>query len=188
MARMRKSTKEQAREVNKILKEWDELGMESNASRRAREMIKSFYQESGKKVKDESLISTRIKLSDDQADELELLIEQMQADPELDLDYYIDKNMDINEDAFEKMSEKYPNSIQSKKDYVKMYDQMNRFKNDELLSSILDSDQILRLYGYGAKKGWSERDVNFAIGIEYYTDGATSDNLYNRILDAIEGK
>lgn len=186
MARMRSSTKEHIRELNENLKEWDELGLTSNALDRTREMIKGFYKSAGKKVKDESLLSTRIKLTDEQADELDLLIEAMTSDPEMDIDYYIDKEMNINEDAFEKMRDKYPDAIQSKKDYIRAYDQLNRFKNDELLSSIMDSDQIMRLYGYGAKKGWKEEDINFIIGIEYNMSGATYDNLYNSILKAIE--
>ena len=138
-------------------------------------------------------------MTEEQAEELFNIAYQMAHDPYTDINTY--KEMlevgdvadlgeqnrydTINLDGFKKINDRYAD-IRDLEDYVGFIDRMNNFKNNALLSSILESDQIAELYTLGTFAELTEQQIDEAIAMTYGHSGKTGDSLYETVLEAID--
>lgn len=184
--------------LNKLIDEWDDLGFSSNNMNLYQDMLEDFYEKNELKVKYKDKFSWQKKMTPEQAEELFDIAYKMASDPYVDPDTYqkmMDQDFDelgeqtkydtINVDAFSKISDRFAD-VSTLQDYVEFIDRMNNFKNNALLSSILDSNQVAELYTLGTFQELDEETVNNIIAMEYSMSGKTGDRLYETILEAID--
>lgn len=184
--------------LNREMDLWDKKGLSSNNLNIFKDMIKDFYEKNNMKVKNKERFSWQKNMTEEQSDELFDIAYSMGMNPYTDISTYEDmmngsieefgtqdRYDTINMDAFKKITEQY-GQVNTMQDYIDFIDRMNNFKNNALLSSILDSDQVAELYSLGH---WADLDaatIDNLIAVEYSMTGKTKDRLYQTILEAIE--
>lgn len=165
--------KEFLRDMNAILDEWQGRSKPSEI-KEVESLLKDFYEEAGKNIKNPKRFNTRVKLSPEQQEELMDIALSLQAREE-DLEYY--------EDFYRKNKKKF--GFESMDDVAEFFEEQNAYKNDALLREIISSDQIAELYREGKTNNLSKEDIDNMIAMEYTLTGVTFDKLYERILDSI---
>lgn len=165
--------KEFLRDMNDILDEWQGRSKPSEI-KEVESLLKDFYEDAGKNIKNPKRFNTRVKLSPEQQEELMDIALSLQAREE-DLEYY--------EDFYKKNKKKY--GFESMDDVTEFFEEQNAYKNDALLREIISSDQIAELYREGKTNNLSKEDIDNMIAMEYTLTGVTFDKLYERILDSI---
>lgn len=176
MIRSNIETKDLFRALNKNLKEWKELSKKPQAITMYEDMLSDFYKRAGKNIKNPYEFSNRVKLSDDQEEEL------------LDIALSFSKNTYTYEETFSDVYEKYKNRYgwTSPEDAIDFLDLMENYKNDSLIKDILSSEQIIELFNEGSLSGISEKDIFEMAYLEHSMNGATGDRLYNQIIGAMQ--
>lgn len=187
--------------LNEAMNDWDKAGFTSNDLKLFQDKLEDFYSKNNMNVAHTDRFTWQKEMSQEQADELFDLAESMAQDDYIYLETYQDMlNMDyedigtqstydkINLEAFSKISEQYPDSVQNLEDYVNFIDRMNNYKNNAMLSSILSSDQVAELYSLGSWQDLTDEQIETIIyaELELTTKGQTGDVLYNAVLEAID--
>lgn len=188
-------------QLNEAMNDWDKAGFTSNDLKLYQDKLEDFYNKNNMNVAHNDRFSWQKDMTQEQADELFDLAESMAQDDYVYLETYQDMlNMDyedigtqstydkINLEAFSKISEQYPDSVQNLEDYVNFIDRMNNYKNNAMLSSILSSDQVAELYSLGSWQDLTDEQIETIIytELELTTKGQTGDVLYNAVLEAID--
>lgn len=184
--------------LNAEMDEWAKRGLSSNNLNLFKDKLEDFYERNNLKVKNPERFSWQKGMTEEQADELFDIAYQMGVNPYIEVSTYEDmmeqdfsdlgtqnRYDTINMDAFQKINEQH-GEIQDLQDYVDFIDRMNNFKNNALLSSILDSNQIAELYSVGYWGGLDSDTIDDIIAFEYSLTGKTKDKLYESILEAID--
>lgn len=188
-------------QLNEAMNDWDKAGFTSNDLKLFQDKLEDFYSKNNMNVAHKDRFTWQKEMTQEQADELFDLAESMAQDDYIYLETYQDMlNMDyedigtqstydkINLEAFSKISEQYPDSVQNLEDYVNFIDRMNNYKNNAMLSSILSSDQVAELYSLGSWQDLTDEQIETIIytELELTTKGQTGDVLYNAVLEAID--
>lgn len=190
---MRAETRRLLNKLNDVLDEWDDYNLTSNKINQTKDMIEEFYNKYGKEVKNNERFSTRIKLNNEQEEELLNIAESMALDDRSYVETYEDEfdeidtlsyDKPINIDAFNKMKEQYPEYFDDLQDYIHFFDRINNFKDDKVLSSILSSDQYVSLMNYGSSD-FDENELDKMLVTEYEQTGMKGKSLYEKILGMI---
>ena len=188
-----KYMKKRVERANKVMEEWKKQGYTTNDLKIAEKLFKDFYKEYGKRVKENTLPSKNILVTKREQQEYNKILNFVLLDENLDMENRkrIYQNAINNWDAstqstFKKLQKEY--DLEDEQAFFNFTDNLNRFKNNRMLSSILSSDQIAHLWGYGSDKGMQEQDVEKLVIKEYKKSGTTGDYLYEKILDMINEK
>ena len=194
-----KEVRDLYRALNAQLNEWAAEGMTSNDVRLFEGMLSDFYDKYDLSVKNKARFTWQKNMTQDQVDELFQIAQQMADDPYTDLETYKEMEEEgwedigtqntydkINLDAFQKINDQLGGYIDDLQDYVDFIDNMNNFKSNALLSSILESNQVAELYALGSWQALDESEVNRLIAMEYNATGKTGDRLYETIWEAID--
>ena len=168
--------------INEELDKWDYLGVKPNEVRHAEHMLEMFYDWVGKKPKDNTRFNTRLKLTNDQQDELEEIALSF-ADMEIYSENFYDEPF---MKAFEKVKGRYGiNTIEQYRDYV---DAKDRYRSEKIVSSVIGwykYDKLKQRYSKSFKQQVSEEDLNELIEVVYLATGKEKDDLYEFIYDNI---
>lgn len=175
--------------VNKIFNEWKSEGLTSNDFELAQGLLRRFYRESRKKnVKEKEMASKRILVDKGQKEEYNKILDFILSDEFIDLKTRQNENESIRQKfnekskkTFDTLKDKY-NFINDEQSFINFTDNMNRFKNDRMLSAILSSEQIANLYGYGIDKGFTESQIDDILLKTYNQVGFTGLTLYEKTL------
>ena len=175
--------------VNKIFNEWKSEGLTSNDFELAQGLLRRFYKESRKKnVKEKEMASKRILVDKGQKEEYNKILDFILSDEFIDLKTRQNENEVLRQKFNEKtkktfntLKDKY-NFINDEQSFIDFTDNMNRFKNDRMLSAILSSEQIANLYGYGIDKGFTEEQIDEKLLETYHQKGFTGLTLYEKTL------
>lgn len=181
--------------VNKIFNEWSESGLTSNDLELSQSLLRRFYRESKKKnVKEKEMASSRILVDKEQKEEYNKILDFILSDEFVDLKKRQSENENIRQ-KFNEKSEKTFNTLKKRYDFINdeqsfinFTDNMNRYKNDRMLSAILSSEQIANLYGYGYDKGFSESEIDEILIDTYNKVGFTGLTLYEKTLKKMKVK
>ena len=188
-------------QLNEAMNDWDKAGFTSNDLKLFQDKLEDFYSKNNLQVAHNDRFTVQKGMTQEQADELFDIAIAMADDDYIYLDTYQDMlNMDyedigtqsrydkINLEAFSKIAEQHPDSVQDLEDYVNFIDQMNNYKNNAMLSSILSSDQVAELYSLGSWHDLTDEQIETIIytELELTTHGQTGDVLYNTVLEAID--
>lgn len=177
------------KKVNKILNDWKSQGLTSNDYQLATNLLRRFYRESKKKnVKNKEIASSRILVDYKQRVEYNKILDYILSNEFIDLEKRKNENeilrQKFNEKSkktFNTLKDKY-NFINDEQSFIDFTDNMNRFKNDRMLSAILSSEQIANLYGYGIDKGFTEDQIDEKLLDTYHQKGFTGLTLYEKTL------
>lgn len=181
--------------VNKIFNEWKSEGLTSNNFELAQGLLRRFYRESRKKnVKEKEMASSRILVDKGQKEEYNKILDSILSDEFIDLKKRQNENEVLRQKFNEKTKKTY-NTLKNKYDFINdeqsfinFTDNMNRFKNDRMLSAILSSEQIANLYGYGIDKGFTESQIDDILLDTYNQVGFTGLTLYEKTLKKMKVK
>ena len=181
--------------VNKIFNEWKSEGLTSNDFELAQGLLRRFYRESRKKnVKEKEMASSRILVDKGQKEEYNKILDFILSDEFIDLKTRQNENENIRQKfnekskkTFDTLKDKY-NFINDEQSFINFTDNMNRFKNDRMLSAILSSEQIANLYGYGIDKGFTESQIDDILLDTYNKVGFTGLTLYEKTLKKMRVK
>ena len=189
--RLSKYMQKKAEKVNKILNEWRSQGLTSNDYELATNLFNRFYRESRKKnVKDKEMASTRILVDYKQRVEYNKILDFVLSDDFIDLKSREAKNKAIknkykNDPQFKYifgvLNDKY-DYITDEQSFMDLTDNLNRVKDNKMLSMILSSDQIANLYGHGINKGYKESQIDELIIKTYKKIGLRGSSMYEKIL------
>lgn len=173
--------------LNKTLDDWKGKGR-SNDVRMIESELKDFYKSIGKSPKYEDRFNTRLKLTEEQADELYGIAKQA-----LNSDIYYEEweerfegyeeLTDEEVEHFQRIQGKY--GVETFQDFVDFYESMNRFKTDRVMTSILSSSQYASLIRQAEEKGMDEDELEGRIYFEYKLQGIENDELYEFIYKSI---
>ena len=166
-------------QLNKALDEWDALGVKPNDVRYAENMLNQFYEWVGKEPKNPDRFSSRLKLDDDQMEELE---EIAQAIANMDI-YASDEYDESFIKKFEKVKGKH--NIETIEDYKNFIDGQQRFKDNVLIASVMDWYEYEKLTMKANKKGWNEERLNTLIIDVYQKYGYEGEQLYEFVYKHI---
>ena len=173
--------------LNKTLDDWKGKGR-SNAVRMVESELKDFYESIGKNPKQENRFNTRLKLTEEQAEELYSIAQQA-----LESDIYFE-DYEYKYEGFDKIEEKDIKKFESLEgrygidtfqDFIDFTDMMKRFKNDRLMNSILSSSQYASLVRQAESHGMDEDELEEHIYFEYSLQGIEYDDLYEFIYKNI---
>lgn len=184
-----KYIQKKAEKVNKIFNEWKSEGLTSNDFELAQGLLRRFYRESRKKnVKEKEMASKRILVDKGQKEEYNKILDFILSDEFIDLKKRQNENESIRQKfnekskkTFDTLKNKY-NFVNDEQSFINFTDNMNRFKNDRMLSAILSSEQIANLYGYGIDKGFTESQIDDILLKTYNQVGFTGLTLYEKTL------
>lgn len=188
-----KYMKRKAKRVNRIINMWDNAGLSTNDLEVAKDLLSDFYADIGKTVVDTEKASERIKLSRSEKEEYNKILDYILYNDDLDLSRRTLKNQqirsswnDVNASTYEKVKDQY-DQVYDEQSFINFVDRMNKTKNNRVLSSIFDSDQIARLYSIGFNNQMKETEINRLVIQTYEETGKTYDALLEEIIDLIEG-
>jgi len=181
--------------VNNIFNEWKSEGLTSNDFELAQGLLRRFYRESRKKnVKEKEMASKSILVDKGQKEEYNKILDFILSDEFIDLNTRQNENECIRQKfnekskkTFDTLKDKY-NFINDEQSFINFTDNMNRFKNDRMLSAILSSEQIANLYGYGIDKGFTESQIDDILLKTYNQVGFTGLTLYEKTLKKMKVK
>lgn len=181
--------------VNKIFSDWKSEGLTSNDFELAQGLLRRFYRESRKKnVKEKEMASSRILVDKGQKEEYNKILDFILSDEFIDLKTRQNENESIRQKfnekskkTFDTLKNKY-NFVNDEQSFINFTDNMNRFKNDRMLSAILSSEQIANLYGYGIDKGFTESQIDDILLDTYNKVGFTGLTLYEKTLKKMRVK
>ena len=130
--------------VNKIFSDWKSEGLTSNDFELAKGLLRRFYRESRKKnVKEKEMASKRILVDKGQKEEYNKILDFILSDEFIDLKKRQNENESIRQKfnekskkTFDTLKNKY-NFVNDEQSFINVTDNMNRFKNDSMLSAIL---------------------------------------------------
>ena len=189
--RLPKYIQKKVEKVNKIFKSWKQAGVTSNDLELAQGLFKKFYKDEKKKnVVQKEMASKNILVDKAQKEEYNKILDYVLSDEFIDLSERQQMNERIKEklktddkakQTFNTLKNKYE-YVNDEQSYYDFIDNMNRYKNDRLLSSILSSDQIANLYGYGVNKGYKENEIDDMLVKSYKATGLIGSSMYNDIL------
>ena len=187
--RLPKYIQKKVEKVNKIFNEWKSEGLTSNDFELAQGLLKRFYKESRKKnIKEKEMASKRIFVDKGQKEEYNKILDFILSDEFIDLKKRQNENEIIRQKfnekskkTFDTLKDKY-NFINDEQSFIHFTDNMNRFKNDRMLSAILSSDQIANLYGHGIDKGYKESQIDEMIIDTYKKTGLRGSSMYEKTL------
>ncbi len=193
--RLPKYIQKKVERVNKIFNEWKSEGLTSNDFELAQGLLRRFYRESRKKnVKEKEMASKRILVDKGQKEEYNKILDFILSDEFIDLKKRQNENESLRQ-KFNEKSKKTFDSLKNKYDFINdeqsfinFTDNMNRFKNDRMLSAILSSEQIANLYGYGIDKGFTESQIDNILIDTYNQVGFTGLTLYEKTLKKMKVK
>ena len=174
-------------QLNKVLDDWKGKGR-SNDVRMIESELQEFYESIGKNPKQENRFNTRLKLTEEQADELYNIAQQaMESDIyyeewESKFEGY-EELTDEDVTKFESLEGKY--GIETFQHFVDFYEKMNRFKTDRVISSVLSSSQYASLARQAEENGMDEEELEERIYFEYSLQGLEQDDLYEFIYKSI---
>lgn len=188
---MKKEVRKLLNVLNHVMREWKQnIGAENNAVRMVKGQLENFYEKIGKNPKNPREFNTRLKLTEDQQEELEQI-----AFSAVEQDIYYEdwqplfsENTNIEDEekgiqTFESLRGQY--GIDTYQDFIDFYESMNRFKNDRYLTSIMTSDQYAELVNFAEENGLTEDYVREAAIFEYSLSGSTGGDLYDFIYQSI---
>ena len=163
--------------------EWDE---QPESVKQYRDILEDFYERNGNNPADSSNFNSRVKLSTDAEEELADIATAFLNDRATDTDYYEEFFSQDRSNWRKRMG------IKNMDDLVTWLDRMERYKNDALLSAILDSEQIAELHKEASKKDkkgnvvMSEEKLYETIMDNYKKTG--EEDLYNVVWNEIKKK
>lgn len=181
MPRLTKEFRELANQINREFRTWDNIGSIPNDVRYAQNLLESFYDWSGKNIKNKSEANVRLVLTDDQLDEYENILLSI-AQMNIETDYYFN---DVDIERYKKMDKSHLNDmgIDTISKWLDFIDKLNRFKDDKLLSSIMSWYEYNELVSVGIQySDLTEQEVKEKIITYYINTGLTGENLYEFIL------
>ena len=177
-----KEYKSLMKELNKALDEWEKLNVKPNEVRQAEHMLELFYDWSGKKPKDTARFNTRLKLTEEQQDELEQIAQSFVDMEIFASDYYDEPFMK----AFEKVKGRYGiNTIDEYRDYV---DAKDRYRSEKIVTSVIGwykYDKLKQRYSKSFNEQVSEEDLNELLTNVYLATGKEKEDLYEFIYKNI---
>lgn len=171
-------------QLNKVLDEWEQLGVKPNEVRQAEHMLELFYEWSGKNPKNKDRFSTRLKLTDDQQEELEQIAQSF-----VNMDIFVDEQYEENFlKAWESAKNNPNNNFKNIEDYKNWVDAKDRFEQERLLSSVMnyyEYEMIKRKYSRKYKQEINEDDLKELILNVYKSSGMEKEDLYEFIYKNI---
>lgn len=190
-----KYMKKKVEKAAKRLEQWNEAGVTSNEQRAAEFLLEKFYKDNKKQVKDTRSPNQRIRVSKSERQEydaiLNYILDVMDTPSERNVNNKRIRDLwDINDDNraksnYDMFSNRY--NVHDEQDFIDAVDDVNRIKNDRVLSDLLSSDQWLILRGYGLQLNKPMSEIEkMALDI-YNKTGKTYDTLFNEIITFLEG-
>ena len=190
-----KYMKKKVEKAAKRLEQWNEAGVSSNEQRAAEFLLEKFYKDNKKQVKDTRSPNQRIRVSKSERQEydaiLNYILDVMDTPSERNVNNKRIRDLwDINDDNraksnYDMFSNRY--NVHDEQDFIDAVDDVNRIKNDRVLSDLLSSDQWLILRGYGLQLNKPMSEIEkMALDI-YNKTGKTYDTLFNEIITFLEG-
>lgn len=177
---MQVENREIINEARDRMMEWNayDYDEQPEAVKQYRDILEDFYDRNNNNPSDTSNFNSRVKLSRDAEEELTDIATAFLNDRATDTDYY--------EEFFsrERANWRKRMGIKNMDDLVNWLDRMERYKNDALLSAILDSEQIAELHKEADKKGMSEEKLYETIMDNYKKTG--EEDLYNVVWNEIK--
>lgn len=168
------------RKINKALNEWSKYGVKNNDVRYAESLLASFHESEHKKLKRDDRINARMKLDADAMLEYIDIIETI-GNMDIYMGDIYDKGI---MERFEKAQGK--RGIDTLQDYINFIDDINTFKSENVISSILSWYQYNDLQWQNAKYGsMSDTELDHYILETYYDKGITHEPLYEFVLSNI---
>ena len=171
-------------QLNKTLDDWEQLGVKTNEVRQAEHMLEMFYDWSGKNPKNKDRFSTRIKLTDDQQEEIEQIAQSFE-----NMDIFVDKHYEEKFlEAWETAKNNPNNDFKNIEDYKNWVDAKQRFENERLLSSVMsyyEYEMIKRKYSRKYNQEINENDLNELIINIYKSTGMEKEDLYEFVYKNI---
>ena len=173
---MNKQERALFKEVNKLFKDWNKYGYAPNGVRQAQNQLEQFYEWANKKPKNNDLISTRMKFTDDQLDELTEIAKSV-------LDSDINFDPDALYDKYQKAHGKH--GIYSFEDYIDFLDQKEIFSKEKVISSSMSYYEYEKLLQRATKKKVSRETLDDMIEHEYMINGLKGEDLYDFIYKSL---
>jgi len=172
------------KELNKTLDDWESLGVKPNEVRQAEHMLELFYEWSGKNPKHTDRFSTRLKLTNDQQEELEQIAQSF-----VNMDIFADEQYEENFlKAWETAKNNPNNNFKNIEEYKNWVDAKDRFEQERLLASVMsyyEYEMIKRKYSRKYKQEINENDLKELIINIYNSTGMEKEDLYEFIYKNI---
>lgn len=179
-----KEYKQLFRQLNETLDDWEELGVKPNEVRQAEHMLEMFHDWSGKNPKNKDRFSTRLKLTDDQQEELEQIAQSF-----VNMDIFADEQYEENFlKAWETAKNNPNNNFKNIEDYKNWVDAKDRFEQERLLASVMnyyEYEMIKRKYSRKYKQEINEDDLKKLILNVYKSTGKEKEDLYEFVYKNI---
>lgn len=180
-----KEYKSLMKELNKTLDDWESLGVKPNEVRQAEHMLELFYEWSGKSPKNKDRFSTRLKLTNDQQEELEQIAQSF-----VNMDIFADEQYEENFlKAWETAKNNPNNNFKNIEEYKNWVDAKDRFEQERLLASVMgyyEYEMIKRKYSRKYKQEINEADLKELITSIYNSTGMEKEDLYEFIYKNIK--
>lgn len=167
-----KAERQYLNKLNEAIKEWNELGVMSNAIQEIKDELWMLYDDIGRSPKNEDMFNTRMYLTPDQEDRMMDIANAMYNDSHNFLGTYEDIQK---ERGFDSLSETV--------DFINMAEE---FEDDEFYNTIFDSEEYIEIFQYAEDKGMNRNKVEAKIMKLYKQKGFTHGKLSNRIFRFID--
>ena len=174
--KLNKYAKKLFSQLNKALDEWDALGIKPNAVRYAENMLESFYEWAGKKPKNGDRFNSRLRLDEDETEELIEIAKSIS-----DMDIYVgDKYDEQFLKAYETVKASGKHNIKTLEDYQRFVDAKERFAENKLIGSTISYYEYERLLLKARRKNksFTEKQLNEKIIELYNQTGYEGEGLY----------
>lgn len=158
--------------LNEAIREWNDLGVMSNAIQEIKDELWMLYDDIGRSPKNEDMFNTRMHLTPDQEDRMMDIANAMYNDSHNFLGTYEDIQK---ERGFDSLSETV--------DFINMAEE---FEDDEFYNTIFDSEEYIEIFQYAEDKGMNRNKVEAKIMKLYKQKGFTHAKLSNRIFRFID--
>ena len=206
--RMNKAIKDLVYVINKALNEWENYGVKPNDVRIAENQIEQFYNWIGREPKRNDRISSRMKYTDDQLDELKELAISLSDKKIVMEEYYSDTFLQHYENIKDKKGysdlQEYINDFQSRyekaagkrgieslDDYINLINQKEIFLQEKLIASVInyyeykDIQEKYRRAKSKRRKPVTDDEINNFILKQYNKKGYVGNELYEFIYKNI---
>lgn len=181
--RLSKTFKKRLEAANKRLDRFGKEGLSSNEQKLYKDLIRVFNKKYGLSATD--MFDPNKWYTKEQHKELRDLVESIYKEPKTSTRYWKKFYKDLKEGKNKRLKDLQDQfNFESEQDVIDFVDNMERFKSAALLQTILSSDQYQELVSYATKAMY--RDVDKKLAEIYTKTGATKENLYNLMFDAIQ--
>jgi hypothetical protein len=180
MAKWSKGNLELLRDANERLLDWEGMENVPNDVKMYRDMLRKFYEDIGKNLKNPEGFSVHVKLTRAQQSELAQIAEKVTNKWTTDLQQY---EWFLEDPTRQRVREEY--NIHSLDAAIDFLDTMEHRRNEAWLVEALSSSQVKELYDEARDKGLSGAEADNLIYMEYQ-GGLTSEEIYDQIWESIQ--